>query len=82
MPWELIRGCAIDTGLTIFEELRLLERKTVLGQSQVKLLPAEKRGLDRSKTYLKCQWDKQTCRMFAKFQLQQNIEQIWETDKR
>ena len=70
-------GCAIDTGLTIFEELRLLERKTVLGQSQVKLLPAEKRGLDRSKTYLKCQWDKQTCRMFAKFQLQQNIEQIW-----
>ncbi len=69
--------CAIETGLTIFEELQLLEQKTVAGQSQVKVLPAKKTGLDRSKTYLKCQWLRQTCRTFLKFQRQENIEQIW-----
>ncbi len=72
---------AVETGLTIFEELALLERNTESGQQYVRLLPNRKSNLDRSKTYLKCQWLKQKSQEFLKFQLQENTPQIWERIK-
>ena len=72
---------AIETGLTIFEELALLERNTEPGQHYVKLLPARESNLERSKTFLKCQWLKQASQDFLKFQLDKNSQQIWERIK-
>ena len=72
---------SIETGLTIFEELVLLERRTESGRHYVKLLLNRKSNLDRSKTFLKCEWLKQASQDFLKFQLQENIQQIWERIK-
>ena len=72
---------AVITGLTIFEELAFLERKTESGQQSVKLLPYRKSDLDKSKIYLKCEWLKQKSQEFLKFQLDENIQQIWERVK-
>ncbi|MDE0317000.1 MAG: single-stranded-DNA-specific exonuclease RecJ [Candidatus Poribacteria bacterium] len=72
---------AIETGITIFEELALLERNTESGQHYIKLLPARESNLERSKTFLKCQWLKQASQDFQKFQLDENIQQIWERIK-
>jgi hypothetical protein len=72
---------AIETGLTIFEELALLERNSESGKHYVKLLPTRKSNLERSKTFLKCEWLKQASQDFQKFQLDENIQQIWERIK-
>jgi single-stranded-DNA-specific exonuclease len=72
---------AIETGITIFEELALLERNTESDRHYVKLLPARESNLERSKTFLKCQWLKQASQDFQKFQLDENIQQIWERIK-
>ncbi|MDE0638281.1 MAG: single-stranded-DNA-specific exonuclease RecJ [Candidatus Poribacteria bacterium] len=72
---------AIEVGLTIFEELALLDRNTESGQQYVKLLPTRKSNLERSKTFLKCQWLKQASQDFLKFQLDENTQQIWERIK-
>ena len=72
---------AIETGITIFEELALLKRNTESDGHYVKLLPARESNLERSKTFLKCQWLKQASQDFQKFQLDENIQQIWERIK-
>lgn len=72
---------AIETGLTIFEELTLLERDTESGKHRVKLLPTRKSNLERSKTFLKCEWLKQASQDFLKFQLNENSQRIWERIK-
>ena len=71
----------IKTGLTIFEELVLIERNTDSAEQHIKLLPNRKQDLNRSKTYLKCEWLKQNSLEFLKFQLEGNSQQIWERIK-
>lgn len=71
----------IEFGLTIFEELALLERNTESGRHYVKLMPNRKNNLEKSKTFLKCGWLKQESQDFLKFQLQENLQQIWERIK-
>jgi len=78
---ELNSDQAVELGLTIFEELGLIERVTKSGQQYIRLVPDRKRGLERSKTYLKCEWLKQNSQKFAKFQLHENTQQIWERIK-
>ena len=68
----------VQTGLTIFEELRYITRHGEPGQRLVKLLPAEKNDLSFSSTYLEGEWIKQTCPAFIEFQLKANIESMWE----
>ncbi|MDE0426286.1 MAG: single-stranded-DNA-specific exonuclease RecJ [Candidatus Poribacteria bacterium] len=68
----------VQTGLTIFEELRYITRHGEPGQRLVKLLPAEKNDLSFSGTYLEGEWIKQTCPAFIEFQLKANIESMWE----
>ncbi len=74
-------GCDIEIGLTIFEEIALIERKTFNGEQHIKLLPNRKRDLNKSKTYLKCEWLKQDSQEFLKFQINGNTKQIWERVK-
>ncbi len=71
----------INTGLTIFEELGFIENKTESDKHLVKILPSEKKQLNRSTTYLKCEWLQQNSQDFLKFQLQENSRQIWERIK-
>ena len=73
----------IETVLTIFDELTLIERKTENGSSQqlVRLIPNQQSQLDRSRTFLKCQWLKQNSQEFQKFQLEENTQRIWERIK-
>ncbi len=68
----------VQTGLTIFEELRYIKRHGEPRQRLVKLLPAEKNDLSFSGTYLEGEWIKQTCPAFVEFQLKENIESMWE----
>ena len=79
--FEISSKQAIETGLTIFEELAFIERDTESGRHYVKLLPTRKGNLERSQTFLKCQWLKQASQDFLKFQLQENIQRIWEQIK-
>lgn len=69
---------AIQTGLTIFEELQFIERQGQPDSRFVKLLSGQKRDLSRSPTYLKGEWIKQTSSSFIEFQLKENIESMWE----
>lgn len=69
----------VQTGLTIFEELRYITRHGEPGQRLIKLLPAEKGDLSFSGTYLEGEWIKQTCPAFIEFQLKENIESMWES---
>ncbi|MDE0470060.1 MAG: single-stranded-DNA-specific exonuclease RecJ [Candidatus Poribacteria bacterium] len=69
---------ALQTGLTIFEELQCIARYGELGHRLVQLLPAEKRDLSHSPTYLRGEWIKQTSPSFIEFQLKENIESMWE----
>ena len=68
----------VETGLTIFEELKFIERYAESGHRLVKLRPAQKSDLSRSPTYVKGQWIKQTSPSFIEFQLKENIESMWE----
>ncbi len=68
----------VETGLTIFEELKFIERYAESGHRLVKLRPAQKSDLSRSPTYVRGQWIKQTSPSFIEFQLQENIESMWE----
>ncbi len=68
----------VQTGLTIFEELRYITRHGEPGRRLVKLLPAEKNDLSFSSTYLEGEWIKQTYPAFIEFQLKANIESMWE----
>ncbi len=78
---ELNSDQAVEFGLTIFEELGLIERNSDPGQQYIRLIPNRKSNLERSKTYLKCEWLKQNSQKFAKFQLHENTQQIWERIK-
>ena len=78
---ELNSDQAVELGLTIFEELGLIERNSEPGQQYISLIPNRKSNLERSKTYLKCEWLKQNSQKFAKFQLHENTQQIWERIK-
>ncbi len=69
---------ALQTGLTIFEELQCITRDGEPGHRLVQLLPAEKSDLSHSPTYLKGEWIKQTSPSFIEFQLRENIESMWE----
>lgn len=71
----------INTSLTIFEELVFIERKSESDKHFVKLIPSEKKQLERSTTYLKCEWKQQNSQEFLKFQLHENCQQIWERIK-
>lgn len=71
----------METGLTIFEELSLVECNSDSGQKRVKLLSGEKRNLQESKTYLKSDWIKQTSEEFQKFQFDESLQNIWERIK-
>ena len=80
---EILKGgfgslSALQTGLTIFEELQFIERQGQPGSSLVKLLSGQKSDLSRSPTYLKGEWIKQTSPSFIEFQLKENIESMWE----
>ena len=80
---EILKGgfgslSALQTGLTIFEELRFIERHGEPGSRLVKLLPGQKSDLSRSPTYLRGEWIKQTSPSFIEFQLKENIESMWE----
>lgn len=75
---KLGAALTVQTGLTIFEELRYITRHGEPGQRLVKLLPAEKSDLSFSGTYLEGEWVKQTCPAFIEFQLKENIESMWE----
>ncbi len=68
----------VETGLTIFEELKFIERYAESGHRLVKLRPAQKSDLSRSPTYVRGQWIKQTSPSFIEFQLTENIESMWE----
>ena len=68
----------VETGLSIFEELKFIERYTESGRMLVKFLPAQKSDLSRSQTYLRGEWIKQTSPAFVAFQLKENIESMWE----
>ena len=81
---KLGTALTVQTGLTIFEELHYIARQGAPGQRLVKLLPAEKNkknGLANSSTYLEGEWVKQTGPAFIEFQLQENIESMWEIIK-
>ena len=67
----------IDLGLTIFEELVFIERKIELEREFVRLIPSKRTDLQKSKTYLKCEWLLENSQDFLKFQLHENIQQIW-----
>ena len=69
---------SVQTGLTIFEELRHIELNREPEDARVHLLPSEKRGLETSHTYLKGQWIRETSPAFVAFQLQEDIKLIWE----
>ena len=69
---------ALQTGLTIFEELQCIARHGEPGHRRVQLLPAEKSDLSHSPTYLRGEWIKQTSPAFIEFQLKENIESMWE----
>ena len=69
---------ALQTGLTIFEELQCIARDGEPGHRLVQLLPAEKSDLSHSPTYLRGEWIKQTSPAFIEFQLKENIESMWE----
>ena len=69
---------ALQTGLTIFEELQCITRDGEPGHRRVQLLPAEKSDLSHSPTYLRGEWIKQTSPSFIEFQLKENIESMWE----
>ena len=69
---------SVQTGLTIFEELRHIELNGEPEDARVHLLPSEKRGLETSHTYLKGQWIRETSPAFVAFQLQEDIKLIWE----
>ena len=71
----------VETGLTIFEELKFIERYAESGHRLVKLRPAQKSDLSRSPTYMRGQWIKQTSPSFIEFQLKENIESMWERVK-
>ena len=75
---KLGAALTVQTGLTIFEELRYIARQGEPGQRLVQLLPPEKSDLSFSGTYLEGEWIKQTCPAFIEFQLKENIESIWE----
>ena len=64
----------IETGLTIFEELQLLERS----DEGVKLLPPAGKKLDESSIYCRGEELKKGAADFQAFQLEHPIEQIWE----
>ena len=72
---------AIETGLTIFEELAFLERNGNSEQPAVKLSPTGRSELDRSSTFLRCQWLRQTGQDFLNFQLHETNRKIWERIK-
>ena len=80
---EILKGgfgtpSALQTGLTIFEELRFIERQGQPGSRLVKLVSGEKSDLSRSPTYLRGEWTKQTSPAFIEFQLKENIKSMWE----
>ncbi|MYK18718.1 hypothetical protein F4055_11225, partial [Candidatus Poribacteria bacterium] len=75
---KLGEALTVQTGLTIFEELRCIARHGEPGQRLVELRPVQKRGLSRSPTYLRGEWIKQTSPSFIEFQLKANIESMWE----
>ena len=68
----------VETGLTIFEELDLIQRHGAPGHRFIQLHSAQKSDLARSPTYLRGEWIKQTSPAFIEFQLKENIESIWE----
>lgn len=72
---------AVQTGLTIFEEMQCITRHGEPGHRSVKLLPVQKSGLSHSPTYLTGQWIKQTSPSFIEFQLKENLESMWERIK-
>ena len=80
---EILEGgfgslAALQTGLTIFEELQFIEWQGQPGSRRVKLLSGKKNDLSRSPTYLRGEWIKQTSTSFIAFQLKENIESMWE----
>ena len=64
----------IETGLTIFEEVRLLEQN----KNGIKLLPPSGKKLDESKVYDRGKKLKDGMEEVCAFQLEQSIEEIWE----
>ncbi|MYF98309.1 hypothetical protein F4212_04125, partial [Candidatus Poribacteria bacterium] len=71
----------IDTRLTIFEELGFIQRKSDNESQYIKLIQNEKRDLNTSKTYQRCEWLKLESQDFMNFQLERNCQQIWERIK-
>ena len=68
----------VKTGLTIFEELKLIQRHGEPGHRRIKLLSTEKSSLSRSLTHVRGEWLKQMCPSFVEFQLKESIKSMWE----
>ena len=65
---------SIETGLAIFEELKLLERN----DEGIKLLPPTGKKLDESRIYCRGEALKKGTEDFRDFQLECSVEKIWE----
>ena len=69
-----IERLSIETGISIFEELQLLERN----EESIKLLAPTGKKLDESEIYNRGEKLKEETADFRAFQLEHSIEQIWE----
>lgn len=78
---DIISREGLETGLKIFEELSLIENIRDNGTKSYKFVESSKSSLDRSKTFQKGVWLKQNSQNFIKFQIQENIQPIWEQIK-
>ena len=77
---DSIPEIAVKNGLSILEELQLLEQYPNFSEQEIKLLPppSKKRQLHESEIYLHGEQMKQASQWFSEFQLRQNVKQIWE----
>lgn len=71
----------LETGLAIFDELSLIENTNNNGTNAIKLVESSKSSLDRSPTFQKSEWLKLNYQNFLTFQIQDNIQPIWEQIK-
>ena len=77
---DSIPEIAVKSGLSILEELQLLEQYPNFSEQEIQLLPppSKKRQLHESEIYLHGEQMKQASQWFSEFQLRQNVKQIWE----
>lgn len=78
---DIISRDGLETGLTIFEELSLIENRHDNRTNSFRLVESTKSSLDKSPTFQKGEWLKKNSQNFLKFQIQDNIQPIWDQIK-